>query len=79
MKLPHDWEYLEHLLRRRGSLPPVSTAVGDMGHLLPRAEAVIYCAAAKAKLPEVAVNTAAEISLQVVARLSGGFIYSKIY
>ncbi|BBH20104.1 hypothetical protein Back11_14490 [Paenibacillus baekrokdamisoli] len=74
MEMPHDRKYLEHLLRGSWGLPPVMPAEGDLGNLLPRAEAVIYGATSKALLPEACVNAAAKVRLQVVAGLAGVFI-----
>lgn len=45
-----------------------------MGNLLPRAEAVINRTTSKAQLPEVSVNAAAEVRLQVRAGLAGVFV-----
>jgi hypothetical protein len=79
MELPHDREYLEHLLRGFWGLPPVVSAEGDLGNLLPRAEAVINSAASKAQLPEAFVNAAAEVRLEVVAGLAGSFVDREVY
>lgn len=78
MELPHDREYLEHLLRGFWGLPPVASAEGYLRNLLPRAEAVINSATAKAQLPEALVNAATEVRLQVLAGLPGIFIDSEI-
>jgi hypothetical protein len=74
MKLPHDREHLEHLLRGSWGLLPVVSTEGDLGNLLPRAEAVINSATSKAPLPEAFVNAAAEVRLQVEAWLTGVFV-----
>ena len=74
MELPHDREHLEHLLCGPWDLSPVVSAEGDLGNLLPCAEAVINRTTSKAPLPEVGVNAAAEVRLQVWAGLAGVFI-----
>lgn len=63
MEGPHDWKHLEHLLCRLRGLPPVSSSEGDLGNLLPRAEAVIDGTPPKTLLPETCVNAAAEVRL----------------
>ena len=63
MEVAHDLEDGEHLLCGSWVLPPVLPAEGDLGDLLTRAEAVVYGAAAKALLPEVCVDAAAEVGL----------------
>ena len=65
VELPHDREHLEHLLRRVRGQPPVLSAEGDLGDLLPRAEAVVHGATREALLPEAVVNAAAEVRLQM--------------
>jgi hypothetical protein len=44
---------------------PVPPAEGDLGDLLARAEAVIYGTAAEALPPEIGVNAAPEVRLQM--------------
>ncbi|CFJ39565.1 Uncharacterised protein [Mycobacterium tuberculosis] len=66
MKLPHDREYLKHLLRRAGSFPPVAPPKRHLGNLLPRPKTIVHRASTKASLPKAAVNPAAKIRLQVL-------------
>lgn len=73
MEVPHDREYLEHLLCDSWGPPPVLSAEGDLGDLLPSAEAVVHGATPKALLPEACVNAAAEVRLQIGASLPGIF------
>lgn len=73
MEGPHDWKHLEHLLCRCRGLPPVSSCEGDLGNLLPCAEAVVDGATPKALLPEAGVNAAAEVLLQMGTSLAGVF------
>ena len=54
-------------------MPPVHSAEGHLGNLLPCAEAVVDGTPTKALLPEVSVNTAAEVCLQMGARLASLF------
>jgi hypothetical protein len=78
IELPHDREHVEHLLGGSWGLPPVVSAEGDLGNLLPRAEAVINCTTSKAPLPEAIVNAAAEVRLQVEAGLAGVFVNREV-
>lgn len=78
MEVPHDGEHLEHLLGGLGRPPPVLSAEGDLGGLLPCAEAVVDRAALKALLPQAGVDAAAEVRLKVGASLSGGFVDREI-
>ncbi len=73
MEIAHEWEHLEHLLCRSRGLPPVSSAEGDLGNLLPCAEAVVDGTTPKALLPEACVNAAAEVRLQMGTSLAGVF------
>ncbi len=73
MEVPHDREHLEHLLCGSRGPPPVQSAKGDLGNLLPRAEAVVDGATPKALLPEACVNAAAEVRLQMGTSLPGVF------
>jgi hypothetical protein len=50
-----------------------------LGNFLPRAEAVINSATSKAHLPEIFVNAAAEVRLQIEARLTGFFVDREVY
>lgn len=74
MELPHDREHLEHPLRGSRGPPPVLSAEGDLGDLLPRAEAVVNGATRKAPLPKALVNGAAEVRLQIGTGLPGVFV-----
>jgi hypothetical protein len=74
MELPHDREHLEHLLSDLRGPSPVLSAEGDLGDLLPCAEAVVNGATRKSLLPEVFVNSAAEIRFQIGTGMSGAFI-----
>jgi hypothetical protein len=74
MELPHDREYLEHLLCGSRSPAPVLPAEGDLGDLLARAEAVVNAAAWKALLPEARVNAAAEVRFQIGTGMPGVFV-----
>jgi hypothetical protein len=74
MELPHDREHLEHLLRGVRGTAPVLSAIRDLGHLLPCAEAVVDGAPPKASLPELAMDAAAEVRLQVGTGLLGLFV-----
>jgi len=78
VELAHDREHPEHLRGDAGRRPPVLPAEGDLGDLLARAEAVVDGTARKAPLPEVRMNAAAEIRLQVRARLPGGLVDGEV-
>src|SRR5256885_16855069 len=78
MKLPHDREHLVHLRRGPRILAPVPSGEGDLAHLLAGAEAVIGRAAGKALVPEVVVDAAPEVCLQVGAGMPGGLVYGEI-
>ena len=78
VELPHDAKYLEHPRRDGRRPPPVLAAERHLGNLLSRAEAVVDRAARKAALPQRGVNTAAEVRLQMHARLPGGFVNGKV-
>src|SRR5258708_40253937 len=71
MKGPHTGEDGEHLLRGVWVPPPILSAEGDLGYLLPGAEAVVDGAAAKAPQPEGGVKAAAEVCPQIRTRLTG--------
>ena len=73
MEVPHDREHLEHLLCGPRCPPPVLSAEGDLGDLLPGAEAVVDGATPKALLPQAWVNAAAEVRLQMGTSLPGIF------
>src|SRR5260370_28327184 len=73
MEVPHDREHLEHLLCSSRGPPPVLSAEGDLGNLLPRAEAVVDGATPKALLPEAWVNAAAQVRFQMGTSLTGAF------
>jgi hypothetical protein len=74
MELPHDREHLEHRLRSVRRPPPVLSAEGDLGDLLPCAEAVVHDATRKSLLPEVLMNAAAEVRSEIGAGLPCGFV-----
>lgn len=78
MELPHDREHVEHLPGGVRSLPPVLSAEGALGDLLSRAEAVEDGAAGKAPLPQLGVDAAAEVGLQVGAGLPGGLVSREV-
>jgi len=78
MELPHDREHLEHPLRGSRGATPVLSAEGDLGDLLPRAEAVVNGATRKTLLPEALVNAAAEVRLQIGTGLPGVFVDREI-
>jgi hypothetical protein len=59
----HDWEHLEHLVCEARRLPPILASKGDLGDLLPRAEAVVGGTPGEPALPEAVVNSAAEVRL----------------
>src|SRR5258708_1469984 len=71
MEGSHAGEDGEHLLRGVWVVPPILSAEGDLGYLLPGAEAVVDGAAAKAPQPEGGVNAAAEVCPQIETRLTG--------
>src|SRR5437773_2749369 len=71
MKLPHDREHLIHLCCGPRVPAPVPPAEGDLGNLLARAEAVIHGTAAEALPPEIGVNAAPEVRLQMGTRPAG--------
>lgn len=73
MEGPHDWKHLEYLLCSSRGLPPVSSSEGDLGNLLPCAEAVVDGATPKALLPEAWMNAAAEVRLQMETSLADVF------
>ena len=74
MEVPHDGEHLEHLLCGLRDPAPVLSAEGDLGDLLPGAKALVNGATPKALLPEVCVNAAAKVCLQMRTSLPGVFI-----
>ena len=78
MEISHDREYLKHLFCCLWGLPPVLSAKGDLGDLLSRTEAVVNSATSKALLPEMGMNAATEVWLQVRASLPGAFIDREI-
>lgn len=78
LKLLHDPEHVEHLLRRPWVLPPIATFERDLRNLLPRAEAVIHGTTSKTEVPEVRMDAATEVWLQVAAGLSGVFVDGKV-
>jgi len=78
MELPHDREYPEHLRCERGRPAPVLPGEGDLGDLLPGAEAVVGGAAGEALLPEVIVNAAAEVRPQVRTCLPGVLVDGEV-
>jgi len=65
VELPHDGEHLERLRSDLRRPPPVVSTDGDLGDLLPRAEAVVDGASREAVLSEARVNGAAEVRLQI--------------
>ena len=67
MKLPHDREHLIHPRRSLRVLAPVPPSEGDLGNLLARPEAVIRGATAKALLPEIFVNAAPKVLVEMRA------------
>ena len=73
MEGPHDGKHLEHLFCSSRCLSPVSSHEGDLGNLLPCAEAVVDGATSKALLPKARVNAAAEVRLQIGTSLTSGF------
>jgi len=73
MEVPHDREDLEHLPGGLRGPPPVLSTEGDLGDLLPGAEAVVHGATPKALLSEACVNAAAEVRLQIGTGLPGVF------
>ena len=78
MELPHDREHLEHLLCGSRGPPPVLSAEGDLGNLLPRAEAVVNGATRKAQLPEACVDASAEVRLQIGTGVPGVFVNREV-
>jgi hypothetical protein len=78
METAHDREDLEHLLGGLRGQPPVLSAEGDLGDLLPGAKAVVNGATPKTLRPEACVNTAAEVRLQIGTSLPGVFIDRKV-
>lgn len=71
MERPHDREYLEHLLRSVWRLTPVPSGKSNLRDFLSRAKAVVDGAATESLLPELRVNAAAEVRLEIGARLPG--------
>jgi hypothetical protein len=78
VKLPHDREDLAHLLCGSRGLAPIPTAERDLGNLLARAEAVIHGAAWKAVPPEIFVNAASKVWLQIGTGMPGGLVNREI-
>lgn len=78
MQIAHNREDRKHLLCRSWMLSPVSSAEGKLGDLLSGTEAVVNSAASKALLPELRVDAATKIRLQIGARLPGPFIDGEI-
>src|SRR5665647_2625544 len=74
MKVPYKRQHLEHLLGGLRGVPPALSAEGDLGDLLPRAEAVVDRATPKTLVPEACVSSATEVRLQVRTSLPGGFV-----
>jgi hypothetical protein len=62
----------------RGAPPPVLPAKGDLGRLLPCAEAVVNGATRKALLPDALVDSATEIRSQMEAWLFGVFVNREV-
>lgn len=79
MKLSHDREYLEHLLRGFRGLSPISSIVGRLRNMLSGAVAIVNGAASKTALSKADVNTATKVLSQIVAGLSGIFIDREVY
>jgi hypothetical protein len=78
MELAHDREDGEHLLRGSRDPPPVLSAEGDSGDFLARAEAVVHGATRKALSPELSVNAASEVRLQIGTGMSGVLVDCEI-
>lgn len=78
VELPHDREYVEHLPCGVRGLPPIAPTEGGLGHALPGAEALVYGAATETVPPEVFVDDAAEVRLQIRAGLSCGLVNREI-
>jgi len=78
MELPHDGEHREHLHCDSRRAPPILPAEGYLSDLLPRAEAVVDGATREAPLPEAVVNVAAEVRLQMWARVPGDFVDGEV-
>ena len=78
MKLPHDREHLIHPRRGLRVLAPVPPSEGDPGNLLARPEAVIRGATAKAFLPEIFVNAAPKVLLEMRAGMPGRLVDGEI-
>jgi len=78
MEMPHNREYLEHLLRRFPDLSPVASAEGHLGNLLSRTEAVINRTPSESTLPHAFVDATTEVRLQIEAWLSGVFVDRKV-
>ena len=78
VQLPDDREHREHLGRDTRRPPPVLSAKGDLGDLLPGAEAVVGGAAGETLRPEAIVNGAAEIRPQVRACRPGFLVDGEV-
>jgi hypothetical protein len=78
VELPHHREHVEHLPCGVRGLPPIPPTEGDLGHSLPGAEAVIHGAATETVPPEVFVDDAPEVRLQIRAGLPCGLVDREI-
>lgn len=70
-KLSHIREHFEHLTRDLRLRPPIRSTESDLRGLLPGTEAVEDGAAREAPFPEVVVDAAAEVGLQIRTGLPG--------
>jgi hypothetical protein len=70
MEGSHEREYGEHLGGEVRGSPPVLSAEGDLGDLLPSAEAIVHGAPAKALRAKLRMDAAAEVGSQMGARLA---------
>ncbi|GHO70926.1 hypothetical protein KSC_098180 [Ktedonobacter sp. SOSP1-52] len=79
MQVSHDREDREHLPGTLGSLSPILATEGNLGDLLPGAEAVIDGATPEALLSEARMDAAAKVRLQIGTGLPSVFIDCEIY
>jgi hypothetical protein len=79
VELPHDRKNFEHLVGGERRLPPIPSAEGDLGDLLPRAKAIIRGATSKTPRPEALVDTATEIRLQIRTGPPRGLVDREIH
>jgi hypothetical protein len=77
VQLSHNAQDVEYWLCDPRGPAPVLSAEGDLGNFLPCAETIEHRAARKPALPQMGVDIASEVRLQVWAGLARRFVDSK--